>query len=107
MRFYIFYNYNSPKSIAFQSHQQISACFFWSKINTQIRMKANIKKTSIAIIIVDFKPDHLIKNALAITNQSSHIYSYDDVYKSTMMFLLIKIYLFVLHIGVVIDSYTL
>ena len=78
--FIFFTNYNSPKSIAFQSHQQISACFFWSKINTQIRMKANIKKTSHSYNNNYFKTRSFDKNALAISsNQSSHISSYDDV----------------------------
>ena len=42
--FIFFSNYNSPKSIAFESHNQISANIFWSKTNQQIRMKANITR---------------------------------------------------------------
>jgi pyridoxamine 5'-phosphate oxidase len=43
--FVFFSNYNSPKSLAFNTHDQISALFYWPSINTQIRMKARIKKT--------------------------------------------------------------
>ena len=45
-KFIFFTNYNSPKSKAFSTHTKISALIYWSSINTQIRMKANIKKTS-------------------------------------------------------------
>ena len=41
-----FSNYNSPKAKSFQSHDQISAMFYWSTTNVQIRMKANIKETN-------------------------------------------------------------
>ena len=43
-----FSNYNSPKSIAFESHNQIAALFYWSSTDTQIRLKARINKTSAA-----------------------------------------------------------
>ena len=78
--FIFFTNYDSPKSIAFQSHEQISACFFWSKINTQIRMKANIKKTSHSYNNNYFKTRSFDKNALAISSrQSKKIDSYSQV----------------------------
>ena len=41
-----FSNYNSPKAKSFISHDQISAVFYWSSINTQIRIKAIVKKTT-------------------------------------------------------------
>ena len=41
-----FSNYDSPKSKSFNSHQQISGLIFWNTINVQIRLKANIEKTS-------------------------------------------------------------
>ena len=43
--FIFFSNYESPKSRDFESHAQITALFYWSSIDTQIRMKANIEKT--------------------------------------------------------------
>ena len=46
-QFIFFSNYNSPKSIAFNSHDQISALIYWASTDIQIRMKAKIKKTSI------------------------------------------------------------
>ena len=45
--FIFFSNYDSPKAISFNSHKQIAALVYWPSINTQIRMKAKIKKTSI------------------------------------------------------------
>ena len=78
--FIFFSNYNSPKSIAFSSNNQIAGLFYWPSINIQIRMKAIIKKTSI-----DFNKDYFAKrsiekNALAISSQQSQqTESYEDV----------------------------
>ena len=41
-----FTNYKSPKSIEFDSHNQITALIYWCNTNIQIRMKAIITKTS-------------------------------------------------------------
>lgn len=79
-KFIFFSNYNSPKSLAFDSFNQISALFFWSSINTQVRMKGLISKTSKSFNKEYFKNRSLDKNALAISsNQSNVISSYDDV----------------------------
>ena len=75
-----FSNYQSPKAMQFESHDQISALFHWGAINSQIRLKANIEKTSF-----EFSDDHFQgrtkeKNALAISsNQSQPIDSFDSV----------------------------
>lgn len=75
-----FSNYNSPKAIEFKDHKQISALFFWNTINTQIRIKASIKKTK-----KDFNNEYFFrrdknKNALSISsNQSEIIDSYEQV----------------------------
>jgi pyridoxamine 5'-phosphate oxidase len=75
-----FSNYLSPKAMQFESHDQISALFHWGAINSQIRLKANIEKTSF-----EFSDDHFQgrtkeKNALAISsNQSQPIDSFDSV----------------------------
>ena len=45
--FIFFSNYKSPKSLAFESHNQISALLYWDSINIQIRMKSKISKTSL------------------------------------------------------------
>ena len=78
---FIFYsNYNSPKANSFYSHNQISALFFWSKINVQIRMKAKIKKTPDESNQKYFSQRSIEKNALAISsNQSKPINSYIEV----------------------------
>lgn len=82
-----FTNYNSPKSISFNTHNQISACIFWSSTNLQIRFRAKIKKTSIKFNNEYFKKRQIDKNALAISSyQSRTIKSYDQViekYKKT------------------------
>lgn len=81
-KFIFFSNYKSPKSIAFSSHNKISALFYWSTINVQIRMKAKIQKTSSEYNKNYFKKRSSDKNALAISsNQSQEISSYDEVIK--------------------------
>ena len=78
--FIFFSNYNSTKASSFNSHNQISALFFWSSINTQIRIKANIKKTSHEFNKQYFLQRSEEKNALAISSiQSSEIESYSQV----------------------------
>ena len=79
-KFIFFSNYNSPKSQAFILHSQISAIFFWQSINTQIRIKAKIKKTTANFNKKYFKERSKEKNALAISsNQSKEIDSYIQV----------------------------
>lgn len=81
-KFIFFTNYNSPKSIAFRSHQQISVLFYWQSINNQIRIKAKINRTSDDYNQKYFRKRSLNKNALAISsNQSQRIESYDYVVK--------------------------
>lgn len=78
--FIFFSNYKSPKSLAFESHNQISALIYWNSINIQIRMKSKISKTSIHFNKNYFKGRSLKKNALAISSQqSSYIESYEGV----------------------------
>ena len=78
--FIFFSNYNSPKSAAFDSHNQIAALLYWSSINVQIRMKAKIKKTSKKYNQEYFVERSKHKNALAISsNQSKQIDSYSQV----------------------------
>ena len=75
-----FSNYNSPKGFAFNSHNQIAALFYWSNINIQIRMKAQIKKVSKEFNQKYFFDRSKEKNALAISsNQSKQIDSYSQV----------------------------
>ena len=81
--FIFFSNYNSPKALSFNSHNQIAALVYWPSINVQIRMKAKIKKTT-----VEFNQNYFFdrseeKNALAISsNQSKQIDSYSQVKKN-------------------------
>lgn len=78
--FIFFTNYDSCKSKDFNSHNQITALIFWNSINTQIRIKAKIKKTPIEFNKDYFKNRNPKKNALAISsNQSSPINSYEMV----------------------------
>ena len=81
--FIFFSNYESPKSRDFESHDQITALFYWSSIDTQIRMKANIEKTSSDYNQQYFSPRDINKNALAISSkQSEKIDSYEDVQRN-------------------------
>ena len=75
-----FSNYNSPKALAFNSHNQITALIYWSSINVQIRMKAKIKKTLNKYNQKYFSDRSEEKNALAISsNQSMPVDSYNQV----------------------------
>lgn len=79
-KFIFFSNYNSPKAIAFNSFDQISALFYWSSINTQIRMKAIINKTTKNFNNEYFKKRNKEKNALAISSdQSKPSTSYNEI----------------------------
>ena len=78
--FIFFSNYNSPKASSFNSHSQIAALLYWPSINVQIRMKAEIKKTSDKFNQKYFSDRSEEKNALAISsNQSNPIDSYNQV----------------------------
>jgi len=78
--FIFFSNYNSPKAHEFSEQNQINALIYWESINTQIRIKAHINKTSLEFNNSYFKKRDTKKNALAISsNQSSKISSYNDV----------------------------
>lgn len=81
--FIFFSNYGSPKSIEFTLNDQIAAIFFWNEINTQIRIKASIKKTSRKFNELYFAQREKKKNALAISsNQSKKISSYNKLLKN-------------------------
>ena len=78
--FIFFSNYNSPKASAFNSNNQIAALMYWSSINVQIRMKAQIKKTPKEFNQKYFFERSKEKNALAISSkQSKKIDSYSQV----------------------------
>jgi len=78
--FIFFSNYNSPKAHSFNSHEQIAALIYWPSTNVQIRIKANIKKTSKKYNQKYFFNRAEEKNALAISSdQSKPINSYIQV----------------------------
>ena len=78
--FILFSNYNSPKSLAFNSYNQIAGLFYWPSTNVQIRIKAVIKKTSNDYNHQYFFDRSQKKNALAISSsQSNPIISYEQV----------------------------
>ena len=78
--FIFFSNYSSSKSNDFNSHNQISALFYWPSSDSQIRIKAKIRKTSYEYSQKYFFNRSEEKNALAISsNQSKPINSYNQV----------------------------
>ena len=78
-----FSNYLSPKANQFESHSQVSVLIYWASINTQIRMKAKIFKSSSEFSDKHFQGRTKEKNALAISsNQSQAIESFDEVAKN-------------------------
>ena len=79
-KFIFFSNYESSKALSFNTHNQIAALIYWSKVNVQIRIKAKIKKTSNEFNQKYFLNRSRDKNALAISsNQSKLIDSYSQV----------------------------
>ena len=65
-----------PNQSLFKSHNQISALFYWSTINVQIRMKALINYKPHKYNQNYFKTRSTYKNALAISSiQSKEIKS--------------------------------
>lgn len=84
-QFIFFTNYESPKSVAFKSHNQISAILYWPSINVQIRMKSYVVKTDVRFNKKFFQKRSAKKNALAIASmQSQKISSYEEVIKKYM-----------------------
>ena len=78
--FIFFSNYDSPKALSFNSHNQIAALLYWPSINVQVRMKAKIKRTTDEFNQKYFYYRLEEKNALAISsNQSKPIDSYSQV----------------------------
>ena len=78
-----FSNYDSQKAKDFELHDQISVILFWASTYTQIRIKANVRKTNKLLSDKHFLKRQKEKNALAISsNQSKKIKSYEDVIKS-------------------------
>jgi pyridoxamine 5'-phosphate oxidase len=74
-----FSNYHSPKAKQFLNHDQISCIFYWPNIDTQIRLKSKIKRSSKEFSDVHYKNRDREKNALAACSiQSEKIFSYDD-----------------------------
>jgi pyridoxamine 5'-phosphate oxidase len=68
-----------PKGSEFKNNPNISAAFFWQQTNTQIRVKAQIYKSSSEFSDDHFKKRDKEKNILAISsNQSKKIDTYQD-----------------------------
>lgn len=77
-----FSNYESQKAKDFQTHNQVSAVFFWRSTNTQIILKANINQTESIFSDKHFLNRTHAKNSLALSsNQSNIIETYDDIKK--------------------------
>ncbi len=73
-------NYQSPKSKQFVSHNQVSVIFYWNTIDTQIRLRAHIKKSPTYESDEHFRIRSKEKKALAVSSsQSEIIRSYDEV----------------------------
>lgn len=80
--FIFFTNYHSPKAHQFDSHNKVSVLILWDSINTQVRIKATIKRTSHEFNNKYFMARSKEKNALAVcSNQSKEISSYESVVK--------------------------
>lgn len=75
-----FSNYESNKADDFNTHDQISAIFYWNQTDVQIRIKANIFKTHSELSDEHFFSRSPKKNAIALSSQQSRlISSYEKV----------------------------
>ena len=75
-----FTNYNSPKVNSLELHPQASVLFYWNKINTQIRIKAKVFRTSKEISDKHYAERSEEKNAIAVSSdQSKTVESFEDV----------------------------
>ncbi len=75
-----FSNYQGPKSRQFISHNQVSVVFYWNTIDTQIRLRAHIKKSPTHESDKHFRIRGKEKKALAVSSfQSEIIKNYDEV----------------------------
>ena len=75
-----FSNYESPKAYEINSHDQIAALFYWSKVDVQIRIKAKVTKSNNKISDEHYTKRSFEKNALAFSsNQSQEIGTYEEV----------------------------
>lgn len=82
-KFIFFSNYKSPKAKQFAKHPNVAINIFWDKLNVQIRMNGNIKKTSRKFSDEYFYNRSTIKNALSISSKQSHeIKSYNQVIRN-------------------------
>ena len=80
--FIFFSNYGSIKASEFKDNKRVSCIFYWSKTDTQIRIKGSISKTSREYNLKYFASRSPDKNALAISSkQSAYIDSYDEIVK--------------------------
>lgn len=78
-----FSNYDGPKGSQFSENPKVSALLYWNSINTQIRIKATIKKTDQDFSDTHFQNRSAEKNALAISSKQSEVIdSYDSVIKN-------------------------
>ena len=79
-KWYFYTNYESPKALDFDCFNQISALFFWQETTSQIRIKANIFKSSKKESDDYFKKRNINKNILAtISKQSMELDSYESL----------------------------
>ena len=81
--FIFFTNYNSNKAKEINTSSKIALNFFWSSINTQIRIEGKIQKLDEQLSDEHFRNRDNKKNALAISsNQSEKIDSYENIKKN-------------------------
>ena len=79
-KFIFFSNFKSNKAKEIKKNNQISLNFFWSSINSQVRIEGKISKISDNFANEHWKQRATKKNALAISSrQSQKIKSYDQI----------------------------
>ena len=78
-----FSNYNSTKAKEIQQHDNVSLSIYWNTLDSQLRLKGKISKSSEIISDEHFIKRDSKKNALSVSSeQSSKVDSYETVLKN-------------------------
>lgn len=77
--FVFFTNYNSNKAKEIENNNHVALCFYWEKLEKQIRIEGTVTKTSSEVSDTYFKSRFkLSKIGASVSKQSSVLENYDE-----------------------------
>ncbi len=77
--FVFFTNYNSSKAKEIENNNHVALCFYWEKLEKQIRIEGTVTKTSSEVSDTYFKSRFkLSKIGASVSKQSSVLENYDE-----------------------------